>query len=58
MTSPCVNICHLDSDDICQGCFRSSDEIAQWGSLDNEARKEILEKSKDRQLTLNVFKPH
>ena len=54
MTSPCVNICHLDSDNICQGCYRSGEEITKWGSLDNEARQQILVKVRERELALNV----
>ena len=41
MTSPCINICHLNDNDICVGCFRSSTEIMTWKDLDDEARKAI-----------------
>lgn len=54
MTSPCINICHLDNNDICVGCFRSSEEITTWKDLNNEAHKQILAKAHKRELTLNV----
>lgn len=40
--SPCVNICFLEDDDICVGCYRSADEITEWSAASNERRKEIL----------------
>ncbi|MEM1156043.1 MAG: DUF1289 domain-containing protein [Pseudomonadota bacterium] len=38
--SPCVSICVLDEDNICQGCYRSGEEIADWlmaGALEKQA---------------------
>lgn len=41
--SPCVNICVLDaSAEFCTGCYRSLDEIADWGTLDADARRLIV----------------
>lgn len=55
--SPCVSICCLDDDDICLGCYRSCDEICQWGSMDNEARKEVMKKVAEREINSgNVMK--
>jgi len=31
--SPCINVCVLDSQGICQGCLRTIDEIAGWGRM-------------------------
>ena len=37
--SPCVSICRIDAaTGWCEGCFRTIDEIACWGLLD-EAEK-------------------
>lgn len=37
--SPCVSICRMDaSSDLCEGCFRTIDEIRVW-SLSNDAAK-------------------
>ena len=41
--SPCINICKMDSHTgLCQGCFRTLDEIAGWSSRTDEERLEIL----------------
>jgi hypothetical protein len=32
-TSPCINVCVLDADGYCAGCYRTIGEIAGWGSL-------------------------
>lgn len=42
--SPCVSICALDESDVCIGCLRTSDEIMNWPRLDNDERREVLEK--------------
>ena len=42
--SPCVSICALDENDLCIGCHRTSDEIMSWPALNNEERREVLEK--------------
>jgi len=46
--SPCINICDLDDDSICLGCYRAIEEIAGWGMLDNSEKLEIIEKSEKR----------
>ena len=43
--SPCVSICVLSEDDICQGCFRSADEITEWFMASNEEKRAIIERS-------------
>ncbi len=50
IASPCVNVCYLDEDDICQGCYRSGTEITAWMRLDTEARKQVLAKVAEREL--------
>jgi predicted Fe-S protein YdhL (DUF1289 family) len=36
-------ICRIDTDSgLCEGCARSMDEIATWGSSSEERREEIL----------------
>jgi predicted Fe-S protein YdhL (DUF1289 family) len=46
--SPCVSICFLDDDDICQGCYRSAIEITDWSILNNDARREVLARCAQR----------
>lgn len=48
VNSPCVGVCALDDDDVCIGCFRSGQEITQWGYLDNEGKREILRNVAER----------
>jgi predicted Fe-S protein YdhL (DUF1289 family) len=47
--SPCVSICYLDDDDICQGCFRSGQEISQWGNYSNAEKKTVMSKVRERE---------
>lgn len=43
ITSPCINICQMDaSSGLCQGCFRTLDEITAWSCIDDPARTRIL----------------
>jgi predicted Fe-S protein YdhL (DUF1289 family) len=41
--SPCKSICKM-KDDICIGCKRSKDEIANWSKLTNEQKKSIVDR--------------
>ena len=43
--SPCVSICVLDDEDICQGCFRSAREITDWFMETPEGEQEILDRA-------------
>ena len=50
--SPCICVCKLDIDsNICVGCLRTADEIANWPQLDNEKAMQIMEQIKDRYIT-------
>jgi len=46
--SPCVNVCALDVDDVCIGCFRTMDEIAGWGRMSDPEKHAILVKADER----------
>ncbi|MDP6969418.1 MAG: DUF1289 domain-containing protein [Gammaproteobacteria bacterium] len=48
--SPCVNICYVDDHDICQGCYRSVEEINAWMRLDNDGRRRVLAKVAQREM--------
>ncbi len=42
VASPCISVCVMDrTTGLCRGCLRTLDEIARWGSMDNEARHEV-----------------
>ncbi|CFX33649.1 conserved protein of unknown function [Candidatus Filomicrobium marinum] len=43
MESPCINICAIsDETEMCEGCYRTIDEIASWSRLTAEERKRIM----------------
>jgi uncharacterized protein len=46
--SPCIRNCCLDDDLTCLGCFRSLEEIKEWGVVDNHRRSIILQNAKQR----------
>ena len=46
--SPCISVCALDQNDICEGCFRSGDEIVDWFTANDARKREILEASERR----------
>lgn len=40
--SPCVSVCRMSQDgSMCDGCFRSLDEIRRWSGLDTQARRVV-----------------
>ena len=40
--SPCIEVCSLNREDVCIGCYRTADEIIEWFSAPNERKREIL----------------
>ena len=40
--SPCISVCVLNEDDICEGCYRSAEEITDWSILSNQAKEEVM----------------
>jgi uncharacterized protein len=41
--SPCVGVCLIDEQrGLCEGCLRTLDEVALWGSSSPQQRREIL----------------
>jgi predicted Fe-S protein YdhL (DUF1289 family) len=42
--SPCIGICSIDLDtDLCNGCFRTMDEISNWFDASVQEKQKILE---------------
>lgn len=40
--SPCINICRMDErSGLCEGCLRTIDEIANWSTLDDAAKRAV-----------------
>ncbi len=47
--SPCNSICKMNKvTGLCEGCFRTLDEIAKWGMAPDEEKIKILENIKIR----------
>jgi predicted Fe-S protein YdhL (DUF1289 family) len=37
--SPCISVCRMDAaSGLCEGCYRTLEEIARWGSASEEER--------------------
>jgi predicted Fe-S protein YdhL (DUF1289 family) len=41
--SPCIGICSLGDDGFCQGCHRTSSEIAHWISMSDDERLRLMD---------------
>lgn len=54
--SPCVAVCVLDHNDICQGCYRSAEEITDWFMADDDRKREILRACAQRRDELNPIR--
>ena len=42
VASPCINVCQMTADGVCEGCFRTLDEIACWSIFDDEEKIAVL----------------
>ncbi len=49
--SPCVSICVMDeASGLCQGCWRTLDEIAVWSLLDEPEKRDVWAALRQRRL--------
>lgn len=40
--SPCVSVCRMNSaSGLCEGCWRTLDEIAAWSKMDDDAKRGV-----------------
>ena len=46
--SPCINVCALDEDDLCVGCFRSMREITDWSEYPEDKKREVVTQAQQR----------
>lgn len=54
--SPCVSICELDeARSRCKGCYRTLQEIAAWGVLDDDEKREVWAEIEARQGNPDVW---
>ncbi|SDU04634.1 DUF1289 domain-containing protein [Stappia sp. ES.058] len=41
--SPCIKLCRIDqATRLCAGCLRTLEEIAGWGRLSTDERREVM----------------
>jgi predicted Fe-S protein YdhL (DUF1289 family) len=40
--SPCVGVCQYNDEEVCQGCFRTSQEITDWFDMSNAEKEKII----------------
>lgn len=41
--SPCVGVCLLGEDGLCDGCHRTGAEIAHWPQMNDDERLHLME---------------
>ena len=48
--SPCIGICKMNPQSgLCEGCFRTIDEIAKWSTATEETKRQVWMEIKRRQ---------
>ena len=40
--SPCIGVCALNIQNVCEGCYRTADEISAWVSLTHQQQVEVV----------------
>lgn len=56
MVSPCIGVCAMNkSSGLCEGCYRSKEEIRDWRDMAVEQRNEVMDKLEQRQNALLSF---
>ncbi|MGX5218532.1 DUF1289 domain-containing protein [Pseudomonas sp. S9] len=55
VASPCVHVCALDEEDICIGCQRNVAEITRWSRMDNQERREVLQRCHQRAVSKGII---
>ncbi len=47
--SPCISVCRIEpASGWCEGCYRTIDEIARWGLLDDDEKLGVWAELKRR----------
>jgi len=41
--TPCIGVCDLRPDGLCEGCFRTGDEIARWSTMHDHERRCLMD---------------
>ena len=48
VASPCIGVCVIGDDDLCEGCARTIEEIAGWSAASFAERRLILSSLPER----------
>lgn len=46
--TPCIGQCDIDENDVCIGCYRSSQEITDWMNKSEDEKIEIVIRCKKK----------
>ena len=41
--SPCIGVCTVRPDGLCEGCLRTLDEIAAWSRMSDAQRLHVMD---------------
>jgi hypothetical protein len=56
--SPCIGVCRLDVEQrLCEGCLRTTVEIARWPRADTPERMQILQRLRERRRAIGRTSP-
>ena len=39
--SPCLSVCRMSGAQLCEGCFRTLDEIAAWSRMGDDEKRAV-----------------
>ena len=54
--SPCIGVCAMnESTGLCEGCYRTIDEIRQWWDMAPDQKSQLLTELEQRQIELANF---
>lgn len=55
MLSPCISVCRMHAvTGLCEGCFRTRDEIAAWGNAGDDGKRATWDRIEQRMAALQV----
>ena len=55
ISSPCISVCRMNAATaVCEGCFRTRDEIAAWGNESDKAKLTIWARIEERMAALQA----
>jgi predicted Fe-S protein YdhL (DUF1289 family) len=42
--SPCISVCRIDANKVCEGCHRTLKEIREWSIYSDKRRETIMKR--------------